>query len=161
MSDKLVKRQISEEEQVKIDGGLQRWIPDLIPSYKTPVYNLLSDPIKISILLSLFLGLCVVLFNQYVNIKLSKFYTLALYGGVLLIVIMTYVGRVRTNGDIVGLIPYLPENPTYYDYKKNLPLVDIINRGGGGIMPIMSMPSNNTDNTQKKKKSVSFGKKRK
>jgi hypothetical protein len=159
MADKLVKRNITPEEQNKIDIGLERWYPEIIKSNITPVYNLLANPVKrtlITVIVLVIIGFGV---YKYFDIKLTSMYQIIAVCSILFIVGSTYITSVRTNGDIIGIIPYLPENATYYDYKQKLPILDVLLKSQGGsdsglfgLLGLISSSNNSSNNSIKRKR---------
>jgi hypothetical protein len=139
----MTKREISVDEQLKIDKGLQRWWPELVPSYQTSIYNMLSSPVKSTLIMVIIVGIFYSLYMKYRgNIyNKRKLTTIPIQLTIISvgIIIISYITIIRRNGNIIGLLPYLSENPTYYEYKQKLPMVDIIKNGNSStIIPIVS-----------------------
>jgi hypothetical protein len=116
----MTKREISVDEQLKIDKGLQRWWSEKFPSNCAPIYNMLSNPIKETIIYVVFIIFVYMLLSIYY--RRSPIYLLKnklrfnLY--MLSLIIFYYVVSFLKNKFIISRIPNLPENPTYGDYSK-------------------------------------------
>jgi hypothetical protein len=122
MSDKN-KKEFTEFQKTQIKEGINRTFqktPWLLQNYQTPIYDLLANPLKMSIAYILILILIAFLLRQLnllkFVIRLDKLKLQIL----ILIVIMFFISihQLKINKNISYVLKYLPDDTTFYDYKK-------------------------------------------
>jgi hypothetical protein len=109
------KRDLSTDEQKKVDKGLNQWFPTLFASYSTPITSLLASPGKDAVLSSLVtigLGGLLTLLSSSRNKGLYAIGTAAL---ALIVGIGSYFGRRQQNDNILDIMKRLPPDSTKRD----------------------------------------------
>jgi len=122
MSDKN-KKEFTEFQKTQINEGLNRTFPKtpwLLQNYQTPIYDLLANPLKMSIAYVVIIIIIAFILRQ-INllkfvIRLDKLNLQIL----ILIVLMFFIAihQLKINKNISYVLKYLPNDTTFYDYKE-------------------------------------------
>lgn len=123
MSTKDTKKDYTEFQQKLINEGVNRTFPKtpwLLQNYQTPIYDLLANPFLMSISYILIIIVIAFLLRK---IKLLKFVIrldkLNLQIIVLIVIMfLLSVHQLKINKNILYITKTLPDNTTFYDYKK-------------------------------------------
>lgn len=125
------KRQLSQEEQVKLQQALSKWYPELIETYNTPIYDMMASPIKVALIHVVLVTLLIVVFlalNQKFGFlpelkskKLIKMPILYLVVIVVLIIIggMSYHSQFKKNENLTLMLMLTKPGATKYDYESS------------------------------------------
>lgn len=122
MSDKN-KKEFTEFQKIQINEGLNRTFPKtpwLLQNYETPIYDLLANPLKMSIAYVVIIIIIAFILRQ-INllkfvIRLDKLKLQIL----ILIVLMFFIAihQLKINKNISYVLKSLPNDTTFYDYKE-------------------------------------------
>jgi hypothetical protein len=122
MSDKN-KKDFTEFQKTQINEGLNRTFPKtpwLLQNYETPIYDLLANPLKMSIAYIVIIIIIAFILRQ-INllkfvIRLDKLKLQIL----ILIVLMFFIAihQLKINKNISYVLKSLPNDTTFYDYKE-------------------------------------------
>ena len=123
MSTKDTKKDYTEFQQKLINEGVNRTFPKspwLLQNYQTPIYDLLANPLKMSIAYVLIIIVIAFLLRQINLLKFIIRLDKIKLQIIILIVIMLFlsVHQLKINKNILYITKTLPDNTTFYDYKK-------------------------------------------
>lgn len=117
------RRELSAEEIQMYSVAQEKWIPALIPTFSTPLHELMASPLKWSFLkafpMTLIFGL-VIFFAMGMKLPKSKLLLTVIISGLFLFMFGTgYLSQYRKNQDYLMVASLLPPNPTKYDYESS------------------------------------------
>jgi hypothetical protein len=130
------KRRMAPEERADVQRGLSQWWPKIGAGYATPMWELLANPTKSSILNAGLLGTLGGLFGataRHSGIAAAAAGLGALLGG-----ITGFINRRQQNENIIDLMSRLPEGATKRDmlsdpvYQSDLNRMAMARANGGG-----------------------------
>ena len=130
-------RELTAQEKQNIQQGLTQIMPELFPSYSTPLYKMLCSPLKNIVL---YLVIIVVFFTVFVKVTkvnprklLTTPMGLLYSAGVVLFLFFRFYGRNMKNQNIIESMKRLPEGATYLDYvSQSAVMSNRLSRWHGG-----------------------------
>jgi hypothetical protein len=153
MTDKLVSRKLTLDEQSKIDTGLQRWYIVPFVSNNISLYEMLVNPYKYIFIWIIII--CIFWFLYYkfiffINKKSKGARDIKLWTSIhviisIIFIFLLFIYSNKQNTDIILLIPHLSDNPTYGDFKKNKHLLKKLNTNYNWIIQIASLFENSNN----------------
>lgn len=117
-------RKLTAIEQTQLHQALKKWIPTIVQTYKTTLYEMIANPYKKALLyLTVFsiLGLLLMLINS--RFKLQLFYNKIILGiiiiAILFICINVALEQYKLNEDLELFLTLTKPNATKYDYESS------------------------------------------
>jgi hypothetical protein len=119
----------NEQEQIRIESDA--WYPTLFTTYGTPAVKMLANPMKVAIINTAIYLVIAFLVIKFMKIKVTNHTILIVVIIGLFVAGISYYKQYITNGNVVGLLPMLPENATKFDYLNNYAVQGDLNRSSG------------------------------
>ena len=125
------KRDLSEEEIVKLNQALSKWYPELIQTYNTPIYDMMASPIKVALIHSIILAIVifvVLLLNQKFGFMMelkskNLFKNPILYIVIVIVLIViagiSYFSQHKKNENLTLMLTLTKPGATKYDYESS------------------------------------------
>lgn len=119
----------NEQEQIRIESDA--WYPTLFTTYGTPAVKMLANPMKVAIIHTAIYLVIALLYIKFMKVKVTNQTILIVVVLGLIVAGMSYYKQYITNGNVIGLLPLLPENATKFDYLNNYAVQGDLNRASG------------------------------
>lgn len=125
------KRELSQEEQAKLQQALSKWYPAIIQSYNTPIYDMMASPVKVALIHSaivLVIILVILALNQKFGfmkeIKSKKLFKNPILYVVLVIILLfvgglSYFSQFKKNENLTLMLTLTKPGATKYDYESS------------------------------------------
>lgn len=126
-----MSRQLTANEQAQIATESDSWYPTLFTTYGTPAVKMLANPMKVAIINTAIYLVLVVVYIKIMNVKMTNLTILVIVVIGIIIAAWSYYKQYITNGNVIGLLPKLPENATKFDYLNNYAVQGDFYRTGG------------------------------
>ena len=137
-------REFTVAENNAIQKGLNQTIPKLFSDYSTPLPQLLVSPVKNSLLKLVVQLVILVLVLKYLKLTFKDFTNMlsvkkALNSPILALILvlfllwplLNYIGKIRSNNNILESMQRLPEGATKMDYVSQTAVMSNRLRGRG------------------------------
>jgi hypothetical protein len=124
-------RQLTANEQSQIMIESDAWYPTLFTTYGTPAVKMLANPIKVAIVHTVIYAIVASLYIKFMNVTKNRTNILIAVVIGLIVAGVSYYRQYMTNGNVIGLLPKLPENATKFDYLNNYAVQGDLYRGSG------------------------------
>ena len=125
------KRELSQEEQAKLQLALSKWYPAVIQTYNTPIYDMMASPVKVAVIhAAIVLVIILVILGLNQKFRFMKeikskniFKNPILY--VVLVIIMLFVGglsyfsQFKKNENLTLMLTLTKPGATKYDYESS------------------------------------------
>jgi hypothetical protein len=124
-------RQLTANENAQIAIESNSWYPTLFTTYGTLAVKMLADPMKVAIVHTVIYAIVAFLYIKFMNVTMNR--TKILIAVVIGVIVAgsSYYRQYITNGNVIGLLPKLPENATKFDYLNNYAVQGDLYRGSG------------------------------
>lgn len=124
-------RQLTANEQAQIATETDSWYPALLTTYGTPAVKMLANPMKVAIINTAIYLVFVALYFAFMKTKITNLTIIVVIVVGIIVAAWSYYRQYITNGNVIGLLPKLPENATKFDYLNNYAVQGDLNRAGG------------------------------
>jgi hypothetical protein len=125
------KRQLSQEEQVKLAQALSKWYPKLIETYNTPIYDMMASPLKITIIHSILLAIVIFVtlvvnqkFGFLPGLKSKNLFKMPMIYIIIVVVLLvigylSYYSQYQKNENLTLMLTLTKPGATKYDYESS------------------------------------------
>jgi hypothetical protein len=117
-------RKLTAIEKTQLQQALQKWIPTIVQTYKTTLFEMIANPYKKALLyLTVFsiLGLLLMLINS--RFKLQLFYNKIILGIILIVILFICINvaleQYKLNEDLELFLTLTKPDATKYDYESS------------------------------------------
>lgn len=124
-------RQLTANENAQIAIESNAWYPTLFTTYGTLAVKMLADPMKVAIVHTVLYTIIAFAYIKFMRVNMTRTNILIAVVIGIIVAISSYYHQYMTNGNVIGLLPKLPENATKFDYLNNYAVQGDLNRGSG------------------------------
>jgi glucan phosphoethanolaminetransferase (alkaline phosphatase superfamily) len=117
-------RKLTEIEKTHLHQSLKKWIPTIIQTYKTTLFEMIANPYKKGLLYLIvfsILGLLLILINF--RLKLHLFYNKIILGIIIIVILSICINvaleQYKLNEDLELFLTLTKPNATKYDYESS------------------------------------------